>query len=165
MMEQAFGKLDAALHSSGKSFYKIVSAIEQSNTSQDFGNSRFELGSTQTVEVSLMPQIFVGGEFGVNALGLKDDSDMAAQGSGLADGVEAGDGGAARSRNHESGKNAEQCGLAAAVRAEESEEFSGLNVEGDAIESGATLVKMHEVANGDDGLARELGWLGGRRKI
>src|ERR1700679_72965 len=116
MMEQAFGELDAALHSSGKSFHAIVTSVEQSDASQNFRNSSFEFGAAQTVKVSLMPQVFIGREFGIDALCLEDYADVAAQGSGLANGVEAGDGGAARSRDHEGGKNSEQSGLAAAVR-------------------------------------------------
>src|ERR1700675_4415573 len=101
--------------------------------------------------MSLMTEVFVGGEFGVDALGLEDDADVAAQGSGLANGVEAGDRGAARSRDHECGKNAEKSGLAAAVRAEEPEEFGGAHVEGNAFERGAVLIAMDKVANGNDG--------------
>ena len=103
--------------------------------------------------MSLMPEIFIGSEFGVDALGLEDDSNVAAQGSGLADGVEAGDGGATGSWDHQSRKNAEESSLAAAVRAEESEEFGGMNFESDAVERGAVLVTMDKIANGNDWLA------------
>src|ERR1035441_5484544 len=81
-----------------------------------------------------MPEVFVGGEFRIDALGLEDDANVAAQGSGLANGVQARDGGAAGGRDHERGKNAEESGLAAAVRTEETEEFSGVNFERDAVE-------------------------------
>src|SRR5580658_259373 len=107
MMKQAFGEFDAALHASGESFHAIVAAVEQSDAGQDLDDSLLELGAAQAVEVSLMPEVFVGGELKVDALRLEDDSDVAAQGSGLADGVKAGDHGAAGSRNHERGKNAE----------------------------------------------------------
>src|SRR5208282_376466 len=124
-----------------------------------------EFGTAQAVEVSLMPEVLVGGELEVDALGLEDDADMAAQRSGLANGVEAGDGGAAGSGDHEGGKYAEESGLAAAVRAEKAEKFGGVNVEGDAIERGAVLIAVDEVANDNDGLASELGWLGGRSEV
>ena len=108
-----------------------------------------------------MPEVFVGGELGVDALGLEDNADVAAHGSGLADGVEAGDGGAAGSGDHERGKNSKESGLAAAVRAEQAEEFGGTNVERDAVKRGAVLVAVDEVANGNDGLACEFGGMGG----
>src|SRR5208337_1569847 len=95
MMEQSFGKFDAPLHSSGKCFYAIGGAVEQSHAGEDLVDALLEFGTAQAVEVSLMPEVLVGGELEVDALGLEDDADMAAQRSGLANGVEAGDGGAA----------------------------------------------------------------------
>jgi len=112
-----------------------------------------------------MPEVFVGGEFGVNTLGLEDDADVAAQGSGLAHGVEARDGSAAGSRDHERGKNAEESSLAAAVRAEKAEEFGGANFEGNAFESGAVLIAMDEVANGNYRMAGRFGMLGGGSEV
>jgi hypothetical protein len=95
MMKQAFGELDAALHASGKSFHTIGRTVEQSNAREDFVDARFKFGTTQAIEVSLMPEVLVGRELEVNALRLEDDADVAAQGSGLANGVEAGNHGAA----------------------------------------------------------------------
>ena len=106
-----------------------------------------------------MPEVFVGGEFGINALGLEDDADVATKGSGLANGVEAGDRSAARGRDHECGKNPEESSLAAAVRSEKAEEFGGAHVEGNAFERGAVLIAMDEVANGNDGDGLA-GWFG-----
>lgn len=165
MVEQAFGELDAALHASGKSFDAIGSAVEQSDAGEDFCDACFEFGAAQAVEVSLMPEVFVGGELWVNALGLEDDANVAAQGSGLVDGVKAGDRGAAGSGDHERGKNAEESGFAAAVRAEEAEEFGGANVEGDAVERGAVLIAMDETADGNYGLARMFSRLSGRSEV
>ena len=53
---------------------------------------------------------------------------------------------------HEGGENTEQGGLAAAVGAEQSEEFGGADVEGNAVEGGAILVAVNEILNGDDGV-------------
>ncbi len=94
-----------------------------------------------------MPEVFVGGEFEIDARGLEDDPDVAAERSGLANGVQAGDGGAAGSGHHKGGKNAEESGLAAAVRAEKAEKLGGVNVEGDAVERAAVLITVDEVAN------------------
>ncbi len=107
----------------------------------------------QAVEVSLMPEVLVGGELGIDALGLEDDADVTAQGSGLPDGVKAGDGGAAGRRHHERGKNAEESGFSAAVRTEQTKKLGGADVERDAVERGAVLVTMDKVANDNDGLA------------
>src|ERR1035437_7625260 len=167
MVEQAFGQLDAALHTAGKCFHAVAGAVQQSYTREYLCDSLLEFGAAQPVEMSLMPEIFIGGELGVDALGLEDDADVAAQGAGLANGVQAGDHGAAGSRNHERGKNSEQSGLAAAVRTEKTEEFGGANVERDAVERDAILVAMHEIANGNsnDGLGRGRGRLSGGGKV
>src|ERR1700690_1709099 len=125
MMKEAFGQFDAALHASGKSFHEIGSAVEQSYAGQDFGDAGFEIGAAQAVKVSLMPEVFVGGQLCVDALRLKDDADVPAQCPGLADGVDARDRGAAGSGDHERGKNPEQSRLAPAVRAGPAKEFGG----------------------------------------
>ena len=112
-----------------------------------------------------MPEILIGGELGIDTLGLKDDSDASTQSSGLAHGVEAGNRGAAGSRHHERRKNAKQSCLAAAVRPEQTKKLGGANVERDAVEGGAVLVAMDEVANGNDGLACGLSRLGGGSEV
>jgi hypothetical protein len=167
MVEQSFGELDAALHASGKSFYAVGGAIEQSYTREYFCDSLLELGATQTVEVSLMPEVFVGGELRVDALGLENDADVAAQGSGLANRVQASDGGAAGGRDHERGENAEERCFAAPVWTEEPEEFGGADFERDAVERDAILVAMHQVVNGNgnDGLGRGFGRLRGSQGV
>ena len=95
MMEQAFGELDAALHAAGESFYAIAGAVEQSDAGKNLVDAGFEFGPAQAVKVSLMPEILVGGELGIDALRLEDNADVAAQRSGLANRVEAGNRGAA----------------------------------------------------------------------
>ncbi len=112
-----------------------------------------------------MPEIFVGGKFEIDALGLEDDADVSPHGSGLVHGVEAGDGGAAGSRDHERGQNSEESGLAAAVRAEQAKELGGSNIKRNAVKRGAILVAMDEIANGNDGLAGLFGVLGGMSEV
>ncbi len=107
MMQQALGEFDAALHAPGKSFHVIGGAVEQSHAGQNLVDAGFEFSPAQAVKVSLMPEVLVGGQLEVDALRLKDDADMAAQCSGLANGVKAGNRGAAGRGNHERGKNAE----------------------------------------------------------
>src|ERR1035437_3043596 len=165
MVEQAFGEFDAALHASGKCFHAVAGAVQQSYTREYLCDSLLELGTTQAVEVSLMPEIFIRGELGIDALGLEDDANVAAPRSGLANRVQPSDHGAAGSRDHERGKNSEQSSLAAAVWTEETEEFGGANVERDAVERDAILVAMHEIVKGNDGLGRGFGSLGGGGKV
>jgi len=113
----------------------------------------------------LMPKILIGSELGVDTLCLKHHADAPAQGSGLAHGIEAGDGRAPGSRHHERRENAKQCRLAAAIWPEQSEEFGGANVERNPLERGAVLVTMHQVAHANDGLATWRDRLGGRSEV
>jgi hypothetical protein len=167
MMKESLSKFYAALHSSRESFDEIGPAVEQADAGKNLGNTYLEFGAPEAVEMSLMPEIFVGRELGIDALGLKDDANVAAQRTGLANGVKPGDHSAAGSRNHERGKNAEESSFTAAIRAEQTEKFSWANFKRDAVQSGAVMIAMHEVANGngDDGLARALGRLGGGSEV
>src|SRR5271170_5856207 len=79
MMQQSLGQFDAALHAAGKSFHELFGAIGEADAAEDFLNPVLQGGAAQTVEMSLMPEILVGGEFEVDALGLEDDADLAAQ--------------------------------------------------------------------------------------
>ena len=74
---------------------RSAGAVEQSDAGEDLVDPLFQFVASQAVEVSLMPEVFVGGEFGIDALCLEDNADVAAERSGLVNGVEAGDGGAA----------------------------------------------------------------------
>jgi hypothetical protein len=112
-----------------------------------------------------MPKIFVGGQLYIDARRLEDDADVAAQSSGLANSVESGDGGAAGRGNHERGKDPEQRRLAAAIRAEQSEQFGRPDLERNAIQGGAVLVAMDEIANGNYGPAVGLGSCSGRSEV
>ena len=151
MVEQTFREFDAALHSAGEGFNVIVGTVEQSYAGENLVDTIFEVGATEAVEMSLMPQVFAGGEFGIDALGLKDDADVAAEGSGLVNGVEAGDGCAARSGDHQCGQNPEKRGLAAAVRTKQTEKLGGQDIKRNTIERAAVGVTVNQVADLNDG--------------
>ena len=103
MVKQSFGELDAALHPTRKSFQPIATPIEQSHAGKNLGDSLLQVGPAQAVKMSLMPKVFIGGELWIDALRLENDAYPAAQSSGLANCIECGDCGAARSRHHERG--------------------------------------------------------------
>lgn len=154
-MEQAFCEFDAALHASGKGFDIFFGSVAKANAGENFLNSFSEGCSVQTIEMALMPQVLVGGEFRVDALALEDHADLAAQLGGLFGGVETCYNSPTRSGNHERGKNSEERGFSAAVGAEQAEEFRGTNVKGNSVESRTVFIAMDEVLNGDyRGLSR-----------
>ena len=114
-------------------------------------NPLLQSGAAQTVKMSLMPKILVGRELQVDALGLKDHADLPAQARWFLRRIAAHDGGAAGGRKHQGGKNPEERGLAAAVGAEQAEQFRRTHVERNAVQSGAVLIAMHQVLDGNDG--------------
>ena len=82
MMQQALGELDAALHAAGESFRRrSVARSARPTRVENFGDARLESGAAQAVEMALVPEVFVGGELGVDALRLEDDADLTAQGA------------------------------------------------------------------------------------
>ena len=76
MMKQAFRQFQPALHSAGKSLRFLVGAIRQPDPRQHLCNPRFQGRAAQSVKMTLMPQIFGGGQFHINALCLEHDPDL-----------------------------------------------------------------------------------------
>src|SRR5215472_16418496 len=144
-MQKAFGEFEAALHASGESLGSLVGAIEEVDARQHFFDTGFEGLAVEPVEVSLMPEIFFRGELDVDALCLEDDADLAAEAVGIFGGVGAENDGAASARKHQGRENAEERSFAAAVWAEQAEQFGGAHVEGHVVEGGAVLVFMDDV--------------------
>jgi len=101
-----------------------------------------------------MPEVFVGGQLGIDALGLEHHADLATEVRGVLCSVTTHDEGAASGGDHQCGKDAEERGLAAAIGTEEPEEFGGADIKGDAVERGAVFVAMDEVLYGDNGFGR-----------
>jgi len=95
----------------------------------------------------LMPEIFVGGEFFVDTLGLEDHANLTANCARFTCRIRSHDHRAACAGNHQRRKNSEKGGLAAPVRTEQTEEFSGSDVERNVVEGGSTVVPMDDVLN------------------
>ena len=99
--------------------------------------------------MALVPQIFGGGQLHIDALGLEDHADLAAQFVGLFRRVKSHDHGAAAARHHQGRKNAEHRGLAAAVGSEQSKQFGVAHVERNAVQRGATVIAMDQILDRD----------------
>src|SRR5437879_1853222 len=100
MMQQAFPEFYAALHASGKSFNVLLGSIVKADADENFSYSGLEGCAVQAVEMTLVPQIFIGGQLGVNALGLEDYPDLAAEAGGIPSGVVSVNDGAAGGGDH-----------------------------------------------------------------
>ena len=57
----------------------LLGAIQQPDPAQHFRDARFQRRAAQSVKMSLVPQIFGGGQLHVNTLGLEDYANLAAQ--------------------------------------------------------------------------------------
>jgi hypothetical protein len=97
--------------------------------------------------MSLMPEILGGGQLYVDALGLEDHTDLAAQAVGVAGNIKSHDLGVSTNWNHQSGEDAKQRRLSAAIRSQQSEEFGLTHIEGDTVQRGAITIMMHDISN------------------
>src|SRR5271157_1784028 len=97
--------------------------------------------------MSLMPEILGGGQLHVDALGLEDHTDLAAQTVGVAGNIESHDLGSSAYRNHQGGEDAKQRRLSTAIRSQQSEEFGLTHIEGDTVQRGAITITMHDILN------------------
>ena len=147
MMQEAFGELDAALHATRESLDAFPGAIGEADASQDFVDALFQSRAAKTVKMSLVPEIFIGGQFQIDALRLEDDADMPAERSRLANRIQSDNCGAPRTRHHQGRKNPEESSLSAAVRAEQPKQFRGTNVKGNSVERGSILIAVYQVPN------------------
>src|SRR5579871_4818083 len=123
MVKQALGQFDASLHASRESFHALFGAIGEANTVQDLFDATFESGTTQPVKMALVPKILVGGQLGIHTLRLENYADLTSEARRIQCCVTTQNNRAAAGWDHQGGQNAEERGFAAAVRAQQSEEF------------------------------------------
>ena len=102
--------------------------------------------------MALVPQILVCGQFWIDTLRLKYNTDLPPQARSILSHIATHDQSAARGRNHQSGKNSKQSSLAAAIGPEQSEHFGWPNIEGNAIQRGAILITVDKILYGNDRL-------------
>ena len=135
---------DPARHASGKSLDQLFHPVQQAYAAQNFLDSRIQSGAMQSVEVSLVPQVLVGGKLLVNTLSLKDDTNLTAERGRILGGVEAHDQSPAGRGNHQGGKNAEKGRLPATVGAQQAKKLSGTDFERNVVERSAALVAVND---------------------
>ena len=121
---------------------------------ENLSHPRLQRGPAQTVEMSLMPEVLVGGQLWINALRLKHDADLSSQVGGILRGIAAHDQGAAGGGNHQSRENSEQSSLSAAIGSEQSEQFRRPHVEGNSVQRSAIFVAVNQILYGNDGRGR-----------
>ena len=101
--------------------------------------------------MTLMAEVFGGGELFVEAGGLEDDADLLADGFALGFQIEAEEGNFSIADGDEGGEDSEEGGFTAAVGPEESEDFTGLDGEVQIIDGDSVAVGVGEVFDLEDG--------------
>src|SRR2546423_2876641 len=91
MMQQAFCQFNPPLHTAGKCSYPIAGTVQQTYAGENFFNPLLQCRTTQAVEVSLMPEVFVCRKFWVDTLSLKYNSDVPPQRRRIANHIKTGD--------------------------------------------------------------------------
>src|SRR5215468_6383952 len=95
--------------------------------------------------MALMPEILIRGQLFVDALRLKDDTDLAANSGRLLACIRAHNHSTARGGDHQGGENPEESRFPAAIRAQKTEQFGGLHIERNIVQRGSTVVAVDDV--------------------
>src|SRR5262249_6593213 len=135
---------DATAHAAGEGLDIFIRAIVQLHARQQFADARIELSALQAVQMALMHQIFVSGELLIEAGRLEDDTDAPPNLLRLRGDIETEDANGAALGADQGRENAKGGGLAAAVGAEQSEDFASADGETQPIEgcSSSVVVKQ-----------------------
>src|SRR3954466_13628870 len=97
--------------------------------------------------MSLVREIFCGGKLDIHTLGLKYDTDLAADGIGGGRHISVHDGGAAAAWEHQRGKNSEERRFAAAVGAKQSEYLRWWHVKRNFIKCNSVAIAVCDLRN------------------
>ena len=101
--------------------------------------------------MAVAAEVLFGGELLVEAGGLKDGADLATKGVAMAVYVLAQHLNGVGGRGDEGAEYAEESGFAAAVGAEEAEDFGGVDGESEVVECDASAIPVGEGGDLDDG--------------
>jgi hypothetical protein len=82
--EEALGDFNAALLTTGESLDECVEFVVEVEGCREGADTGGERLAVEAVERAAVAEVFAGGEFFVEAGGLKDDADLLAHGGGVA---------------------------------------------------------------------------------
>lgn len=149
VVEESLGDFDSALQTTREGLHDLPGPIGNAKTSEGDGNARFQIRSAQTVEVSLMPEVFKDGQFAVEAGRLKGNAEETADGIRFGGDVAIANPDRAALDRDQCRKESEEGGFASAVGSEESEDRSGLDVQIDTGEGRPITVAVFDSADLD----------------
>ena len=144
-VEQRFGQLRAALQSSRELLDALGGALGEPQTLQHGLRASLEPCAVQAVQVAVASQVLMHRELVVEARVLEDDTEVAAdrgrcEVQGIAEDV-----GRASGCWHQRRQDFEECGLAATVGPEQSEDLAARDAEAHVVECDARSVHVAEV--------------------
>jgi hypothetical protein len=136
-VEECAGEAEALDGTGRKSAHLAIEGFGEFELRGELGDAIARGGCGETIEAAEEEKIFSCGEARVEALvGTGVVAQRAADGAGRRDSIMTGDGGVTGSGEKERGENAEERGLAGAIRAEEGDGFGVAECEGDILEGG-----------------------------
>ena len=152
-MEQPFGYFKPPAHSARERLDDAGAPIGQSQPIQRETNSIPKGLAPQTVEMSLMDKVLSGRQSPVEALILKNNTDLTAHFQWVLDGIDSENPRLASYRRQQSRENPKQSRLAAAVRAKQTKDFAGLDDKAYTLQRAPLAVAIGEILHFDRGHA------------
>ena len=149
VVEESLGDFDPALQTTREGLHDLSGPIIDAETSEGNGNTRFQIRSVQTVEVSLMAEVFENGQFAVEAGRLEGDAEETADGIRFGGDVAIANPDRAALDREQCREESEEGGFASAIGSEESENRSGLDAQIDAGEGRPITVAVFDSADLD----------------
>src|ERR1700682_117322 len=145
VMQQTVGQLDAPLHASGECLYAFRGSVGQSNATQNFSHPCLQARSAQAIQMSLMPEILIGGELPIDALRLEYHSNLPTYLGGVLCRIASHHERTTGAGYHQRGKNPEERRLSAAIRTQQAKQLRRTHLERNSIQGGTVLVSMYKV--------------------
>ncbi len=148
-VQQAFGNLHSAFEAAGQRFGAIPSSLGQPEAGQQFVDSGTQFAAGQTVQVALVLQVLIDRELRIEAWRLKRDPDQSADRRGVTLDILPEDRDCSALDGQESGHNAKECRLAAAVGPQEPEDLPVFQNQADVAQSAVITVVVREPLDGE----------------
>src|SRR5580692_4476716 len=101
VMEESFCELDTALHAARERFDAFLRTVGEAHAREDLLNPLLQRGAAKAVQMALMPEVLVGGQLGIDTLGLENYTDLTAKIGRILRSVKSQDQGATRSGDHQ----------------------------------------------------------------
>jgi len=128
-MEKALCQRHTATHTSGKRPDPILAPLLQSEADHQVLHTLLQLGAPESIETALVEEVFLAGQFQVQAIGLKNNPNQAADLMGISLHIHSHHPHFSLLRNEKGAKDAKQGRLASTIGSQKSEDLFSFNGE------------------------------------